>query len=94
MDFISGDLDRIFTVLYELGRVEPLLKKDWKALYKKTESRWAEVARAIHRLNVMDNFPDMRAYITELPSEIVDALVLEVARELAEFQGRGDSTLH
>lgn len=93
MDFISGDLDRIFTVLYELGRVEPLLDKDWKTLYRDSQDRWPEVSKAIGRLNVLNNLRDIRDYITALPNEIIDALVIEVAREMAQFHER-DEILH
>lgn len=90
MDFISGDLDRIFTVLYEMGRVEPLLNKDWKELYRSSQTRWPEVSQAIGRLNVLNNLRDIRTYITALPNDIIDALVIEVAREMAQFYERGE----
>lgn len=90
MDFISGDLDRIFTVLYELGRVEPLLDKDWKELYRSSQKQWPEVSRAIGKLNVLNNLRDIRDYISELPADIIDALVIEVAREMAQFYDRGE----
>jgi hypothetical protein len=89
-DFLSGDLDRVFTVLYEMGRVEPLLSKDWKELYKRSQSRWPEVSSAIRKLNVMNNLRDMKSFIAELPPEIIDALVIEVARELAQFHQRNE----
>lgn len=92
-DLLSGDLDRVFTVLYEMGRVEPLLSKDWQDLYRRTQSRWPEVSRAIQKLNSMGNLPEMRKFISKLPTEIVDALVIEVARELAQFHQR-DEVLH
>jgi hypothetical protein len=87
-DFLSGDLDRVFTVLYEMGRVEPLLSKDWKELYMRSQSRWPEVSLAIRKLNLMDNLRDMKNFIAQLPAEIIDALVIEVARELAQFHQR------
>ena len=86
MDFISGDLDRVFTVLLEMGRVEPLLEKDWKKVYEQTRSRWGEVSQAIRQLNSLNNLRDIRIFIGTLPSEIIDALVVEVARELADYQ--------
>ncbi len=85
MDFFSGDLDRVFTVLYEMGRIEPLLKKDWTRLYRSNLSRWSEISGAIKHLNQMSNLKDMRGFIETLPSEIIDALVVEVARELASY---------
>jgi hypothetical protein len=93
MDFLSGDLDRMFTVLYEMGKVEPLLTRDWKKLYTESRHRWNEVSRAIKKLNALTNLRDMRLFLETLPSEILDALVVEVARELADFQGR-DESLH
>jgi hypothetical protein len=92
-DLLSGDLDRVFTVLYEMGRVEPLLGKDWQDLYRRSQSRWPEVSHAIKTLNTMGNLPEMRKFISKLPAEIVDALVIEVARELAQFHQR-DEVLH
>ena len=92
-DFLSGDLDRVFTVLFEMGRVEPLLKKDWQELYRRSQSQWPQVSSAIHTLNSLGNLPEMRKFISKLPSEIVDALVIEVARELAQYHQR-DEVLH
>jgi hypothetical protein len=93
MDFLSGDLDRLFSVLYEMGRVEPLLNQDWKALYRESQMRWPEVSKAIGCLNDLRAMPEIRSYIQSLPKEIVDALVIEVAREMAQFHGR-DELLH
>ena len=91
MDFISGDLDRVFTVLFEMGKVEPLLNKDWKKLYKKSRAQWSEVSAAIQKLNGLTNLRDIRLFLETLPSEILDSLVVEVARELADFHGRNES---
>lgn len=90
MDFISGDLDRVFTVLYEMGHVEPLLERDWKKLYRETQRRWPEVSAAIQSINKLNNLRDMRDFISGLPRDVVECLVLEVARELADFHGRTD----
>jgi hypothetical protein len=90
MDFISGDLDRVFTVLYEMGRVEPILNRDWKELYQKTQERWPEVSKAIQKLNQLESLPEIRKFIAGLPADIIDALVVEVARELAHFQERSE----
>ena len=93
MDFISGDLDRMFTVLYEMGRIEPLLKKDWQELLKKQEGRWTEISSAMKTLNTLTNLRDMRQFFESLPDPVIDAVAIEVAKELAEFQGR-DSMIH
>ena len=85
MDCFSGDLDRVFTVLYEMGRIEPLLAKDWTHLYRNSINRWDEVSIAIKNLNSMSNLKEIRGFIENLPSEIIDALVVEVARELASY---------
>ena len=91
MDFLSGDLDRMFTVLFEMGKVEPLLNRDWKKLYIESRDRWSEVSHAIQKLNSLTNLRDMRLFLETLPGEILDALVVEVARELADFHGRNES---
>ncbi|MDZ4676945.1 MAG: hypothetical protein SGI74_05485 [Oligoflexia bacterium] len=91
MDFISGDLDRVFTVLYEMGRVEPILKRDWKVLYKQTQEQWSDVSVAIKKLNELQSLIEIRNYIAGLPAEVVDALVVEVARELANYQQRSEA---
>jgi len=93
MDFLSGDLDRVFTVLFEMGKVEPLLKADWKEIYRKTQDRWPEVSSAIRRLNDLENLREMRDFLASLPHEIIEALVVEVAREMAHYHERGE-TLH
>ena len=90
MSFLNGDLDQVFTVLYEMGRVEPLLKRDWKKLFVKSHERWVEVNTAIQSLNSLGTKTDIRGYIEKLPSPIVDALVVEVARELAAFYDRNE----
>jgi hypothetical protein len=91
MDFLSGDLDRMFTVLFEMGKVEPLLKRDWKQLYQESRDRWSDVSRAIQKLNGLTNLRDMRLFLETLPDDILNSLVVEVARELADFQGRNES---
>lgn len=91
MDFISGDLDRVFTVLFEMGKVEPLLTQDWKKLYKQSQSHWAEVSAAIKKINQLTHLREMRLYLETLPGEVLNSLVVEVARELADFQGRNES---
>ena len=91
MDFISGDLDRVFTILFEMGKVEPLLNKDWKKLYKKSQTHWSEVSDAIQKLNKLTNLRDMRLFLETLRNEILDSLVVEVARELADYHGRNES---
>ena len=93
MDFLSGDLDRVFTVLFEMGRVQPLLEKDWLELYRRSQARWPEVSSAIRQLNELKNLPEMRKFITTLPTEIVESLVIEVASEMAQFHQR-DEVLH
>ena len=93
MDFLSGDLDRVFTVLFEMGRVQPLLEKDWLELYRRSQARWPEVSSAIRKLNELKNLPEIKKFITTLPSEIVESLVIEVAREMAQFHQR-DEVLH
>lgn len=91
MEFINGDLDQVFTVLYEMGKIEPLLQKDWKKLYALNHSQWSEVSSAINSLNSLQCKTDMRQYLESLPEQIVEALVVEVARELANFYDRKES---
>ncbi len=93
MDFLSGDLDKVFTALYELGMIEPMLGRDWIELYKKAQNQWSEVGIAIQKINRIESLKDIRNFIGNLPQPIVEALVLEVAREMAEFQERQE-TIH
>ncbi len=93
-DFLSGDLDRVFTVLFEMGKVQPLLDKDWQELYRRSQQRWPEVSSAIKQLNTMKSLKEMRSYLGQLPADIVDALVIEVARELAQFHQATNELLH
>ena len=88
MAFLSGDLDRIFTVLFEMGRVEPLLNKDWKKIYRQAQGYWGEINQAIGDLNSRKSLKDIREYLEVLPPHILDAIVIEVARELAEYQSK------
>jgi hypothetical protein len=93
MDFLSGDLDRVFTALYELGLIEPMLDKNWKELYRLSESLWPELSSAIRKINKISSIKELRVYIESLPQKTVEALVIEVAREMAAFQERRE-TLH
>lgn len=93
MDFLSGDLDRVFTALYELGMIEPMLGRDWKNLYEEARFQWKEVGKAIKAINKITSLREMRSYIESLPQPVVEALVLEVAKEMAEFQERKE-TIH
>lgn len=92
-NFLSGDLDRVFTALYELGMIEPMLGKDWGNLYDRSQFQWKEVGKAIKEINKIVSIKEMRSYIESLSQEVVEALVLEVAREMAEFQERKE-TIH
>ena len=85
MQFISGDLDRGFTALFEPGRIQPMLNRDWKELFKQSERNYKEVTNAIGHLNTLRSLPEIRGFIESLPSDIVDGLVVEVARELAHY---------
>ncbi len=93
MDFLSGDLDRVFTALYELGLIEPMLDKNWKELYRRSEELWPQLSIAIRKINKMSSIRDLRSYIESLPQDTVEALVIEVAREMAAFQERME-TIH
>ena len=88
MDFLSGDLDRVFTALYELGMIEPMLGKDWGQLYSQDHKVWKDVNVAIRKLNKMASLKEIRGFIETLPQTVVEALVIEVAREMAEFHER------
>lgn len=88
MDFLSGDLDRVFTALYELGMIEPMLGKDWSKLYAQNHKVWKDVGVAIKHLNKMGSTKEIRSFIETLPQHVVEALVIEVAREMAEFHER------
>jgi hypothetical protein len=93
MDFLNGDLDRVFTVLYEMGKIEPLLKRDWKEIYIQSQARWPEISTAIRKLNDLESLREIRDFLADLPGDIIEALVVEVAREMAHYQERGE-TLH
>ncbi|MBK9293149.1 MAG: hypothetical protein IPM57_01700 [Oligoflexia bacterium] len=88
MDFLSGDLDRVFTALYELGMIEPMLGKDWSKMYAQDHKVWKDVGGAIRKLNKMASLKEIRGFIETLPQRVVEALVIEVAREMAEFHER------
>ena len=94
MDFLSGDLDRIFSVLFEMGAVEPLLNKDWKEMLEANQFRWPEIGRTIKGLNACKSMNEIREFIKTLSPEMVNAVVIEVAREMANFQERPQSPWH
>jgi len=92
MNFLNGDLDQVFTVLYEMGKIEPLLEKDWKQLYQQNHEKWAEVNSVITSINRLNSKADIRNYLEILPPQMIEALVVEVARELAAFYDK-DKTI-
>lgn len=89
--YLQGDLQTIFDALYEMGIIEPLLEKDWKepmqqmlqnsdglfAIMDVVNSFQGDVKELIHRLR---NFED----------KTIQYLAMEVAREFADFHGRGE----
>ena len=85
MDFLNGDLDNVFSVLYEMGKIEPMLNKDWKHLYQLNHDRWEQVSSIISGLNRLNCKNEIRGYLETLAEEMIEALVVEVARELAAF---------
>ncbi len=93
MDFLSGDLDRVFTALYELGMIEPMLEKNWTDLYKKAGESWTDVSTAIQKLNRIHSLKEIRQYLESLSQPVIEALVIEVAREMAAFHERQE-TIH
>lgn len=90
MDFLSGNLDHVFSVLFELGYVDKMLKKDWRPTFRDSSENWKDVGAAIRKLNEMNSLKDIRSFVEGLPINVIDALVVEVAREYAEFAERGE----
>ncbi|MCC6276381.1 MAG: hypothetical protein IT289_00545 [Oligoflexia bacterium] len=96
MDFLNGDLDRIFTALYELGHIDPMLIKDWKPVIQKSQNNWTEVRESIHVLNKLKSISEIRDFLNDLPQDHIEAIVIEVARELVDAQDAkaGSHTVH
>ncbi len=92
--YLTGNLDRLFSVLFDLGYVEKLIHRDWKPIYQAMLSNWPEVSKVIAEINKYDNLNDLKAYINTLPVHIVDFIVIEVARELADYYDENKEMLH
>lgn len=89
MQFLNGDLDQVFTVLYEMGKIEPMLQKDWKQLFIQSRNQAETINSIIMTLNELATKSEIQKYLNALPSTQIEALVVEVARELADFYDRG-----
>lgn len=92
--FLMGDLDRIFSVLFEMGEVENVLHRDWKPLYKRMMVLWPEVSQAITTVNGLNHRKELRAYFETLRRDVLESLVIEVAREMADYYGVEAAELH
>lgn len=89
MMVIQGNLQIVFDALFEMGIIDPVLKKDWK-LALEAKPRYARsLSRAISIVNhFINDRNEMLAQLRQFDDSTLELLAIEVAREYADFHSR------
>ncbi len=93
--FIQGDLQAVFDALYSVGAIDPVLKMDWEIIMNEAVRHSTMMDRAIADLNdCAGDRSKLAAHLRCLDSRVVNYIVVEVAREFADFALRSDFEVH
>ena len=87
--YLQGELQKVFDALFQLGIIDPLLKKDWKQTLERKKKFGIEVDRAVDVANSFQE--DVSVLISRLGSferSTLEYLAMEVAQEYVEFNER------
>ena len=86
---LQGDLQSVFDVLYALGIIEPVLKKDWREGLEAIEGGSPKLESAIEIVNLCkgDN-RRLQDELAKLDKYSLEVLAMEVAREYTDFHTR------
>lgn len=86
---IQGKLQTVFDALYEVGAIDPVLKKDWRSLYSEVEKNPHSFMRLMDVVNSQGgDFSKMVQMFKSLDQHSLYLIAMEVAREYAEFHGK------
>jgi hypothetical protein len=86
---IQGDLQLVFDALYQMGVIEPLLKKDWTDSFHNIPKSDETFQAAVRTVN--ESTGSVREMITRLSDfdqQTLEYLAMEVAREFADYSTR------
>jgi len=86
---LQGHLQKVFDALYDMGVINPVLKKDWCKAYDEIPHYRKRLNQAFLVVNKHQNDPEKMVYeLAKFEEKILEFLAIEVAREFAEFQTR------
>ncbi len=86
---IQGNLQVVFDALYELGVIEPVLKKDWHSGLEELSGESSQLTRALAIVNTCGCDPRLlKCELGKLDQACLEILAMEVAREYADFNQR------
>lgn len=86
---IQGKLQTVFDALYEVGAIDPVLKKDWKSLYSEVEKNPREFMQLMDVVNSnQESLPQMIQTFKAMDLHSLQLIAMEVAREYAEFHSK------
>lgn len=87
--YLQGQLQNMFDALYQLGVIDPVLKKDWQEAMNELPQYLEDVREAMRVAN--EYHQDIEMLVTSLKDfdgKILEYLAMEVAREFADFHAR------
>lgn len=97
MEKFSGDLETIMQYLWSEERVDALMRRDWNQLSTQVNHYADEVNHAIRTfcgLMREERRNEILRYLDELPDDIFDCLLVELARELHFLKENEGVLLH
>lgn len=86
---IQGDLQAVFDALYQMGVIEPLLKKDWEESFHnipRQDKTYQEIIRTVNEAS--GNTRDLITRLAAYDQQTLEYLAMEVAREFADYSTR------
>ena len=86
---LQGNLQKVFDALYNMGVIDPVLKKDWGKAFDEIPTHRYRLDQAVVIVNSYQNDLEKMVYeLAKFEEKILEFLAIEVAREFAEFQTR------
>jgi hypothetical protein len=86
---LQGDLQTVFDALYQMGVIEPLLKKDWQNSFNNIPKENLHYQEAIKTVNeAAGNLGDLINKLSDFDQQTLEYLAMEVAREFADYSTR------
>ncbi len=86
---LQGNLQKVFDALYDMGVIDPVLKKDWCEAFDEIPTYRIRLDQAVVVVNSFQHDPEKMVYeLGKFEEKILEFLAIEVAREFAEFQTR------